>query len=374
MATRDPGPLAQAASKAVAGRAWDRTSTDAHQSRAGAAAPAQQDQASRRSEAAAEGTPAGVDRAQLQQLLAMGFPHWRIMRGLLATHNAGADQAIAWILEHQSDPGIDVPMEVQQQSPVQQRPAGSFSTATAGIAGILRREERVAAATDQTMEQAFKDLRGLMGKAQDMVTLAERFRERSSAGGSGVDRAASGDEAMDADMENELISLGIASPVTKTTAGALYHQQLSRQLADFLAARMSAHAGIMALPDVFCLFNRARGTELVSPDDVLAAVQLFRSISAPLELRTLPSNVLVVQSDSHSTAEVCRQLAAMVRGPGLGPAVTANDVASALRIPVAIAAEHLLTAENAAVLCRDDSSEGLRFFHNFFADQRLTMA
>lgn len=42
MATRDPGPLAQAASKAVAGRAWDRTSTDAHQSRAGAAAPAQQ--------------------------------------------------------------------------------------------------------------------------------------------------------------------------------------------------------------------------------------------------------------------------------------------------------------------------------------------
>lgn len=68
---------------------------------------------------------------------------------------------------------------------------------------------------------------------------------------------------------------------------------------------MSAHAGIMALPDVFCLFNRARGTELVSPDDVLAAVQLFRSISAPLELRTLPSNVLVVQSDSHSTAEVC---------------------------------------------------------------------
>ena len=74
------------------------------------------------------------------------------------------------------------------------------------------------------------------------------------------------------------------------------------------------------------------------------------------------------------TVKVCRQLAAMVRGPGLGPAVTANDVASALRIPVAIAAEHLLTAENAAVLCRDDSSEGLRFFHNFFADQRLTMA
>ncbi len=30
----------------------------------------------------------------------------------------------------------------------------------------------------------------------------------------------------------------------------------------------------MPLPDVYCLFNRARGTELVSPDDLLAAVQV----------------------------------------------------------------------------------------------------
>ena len=29
----------------------------------------------------------------------------------------------------------------------------------------------------------------------------------------------------------------------------------------------------MPLPDVYCLFNRARGTELVSPDDLLAAAQ-----------------------------------------------------------------------------------------------------
>ena len=60
----------------------------------------------------------------------------------------------------------------------------------------------------------------------------------------------------------------------------------------------------MALPDVFCLFNRARGTELVSPDDLLAAVHLFPAIGAPLHLRTFASNVLVVQSNSHSDAEV----------------------------------------------------------------------
>ena len=35
---------------------------------------------------------------------------------------------------------------------------------------------------------------------------------------------------LDPEMESELIKMGIASPVTKSVAGALYHQQLSRQV------------------------------------------------------------------------------------------------------------------------------------------------
>lgn len=36
------------------------------------------------------GAPPGVDTAQLQQLTAMGFPHWRVVRALMATRSAGA--------------------------------------------------------------------------------------------------------------------------------------------------------------------------------------------------------------------------------------------------------------------------------------------
>ena len=66
--------------------------------------------------------------------------------------------------------------------------------------------------------------------------------------------------------------------------------------------------------------------------------------------------------------QVCRQLLAMVPGPGLGPALIASEVATALKVPVPIAAEHLQTAEAASVLCRDDGPEGLRYFRNFFKD------
>lgn len=182
-----------------------------------------------------------------------------------------------------------------QATPLQQttQPLAAFSTHSAGVAGILRREEQLAATTDRhdlcsflvllikstvmllflqnqstesvarlcreisydvhgrgnitsflprlavvirTLEQAFADLRGLMAKAGDMVQLAERFRQAlaEKAGTS------EGTAWMDADMEAELISMGIASPVTKATAGALYHRELSRQVSSWCIGNANA--------------------------------------------------------------------------------------------------------------------------------------
>ena len=66
----------------------------------------------------------------------------------------------------------------------------------------------------------------------------------------------------------------MSSPVT----GARYHVELCRQLADFLAEPLARAHGLMPLTDVYCLFNRARGTELVSPDDLLAAAMHFQKL------------------------------------------------------------------------------------------------
>jgi len=79
----------------------------------------------------------------------------------------------------------------------------------------------------RTLDEAFQDLRGLMANAQEMVHLAERFRETLAARGGG---AGADGEVTDPEMQRELIEMGIASPVTKDTAGASYHQQLSREV------------------------------------------------------------------------------------------------------------------------------------------------
>jgi ESCRT-II complex subunit VPS36 len=60
-----------------------------------------------------------------------------------------------------------------------------------------------------------------------MMELAEKMRQKLL-----TNQSNSGDEEMGSkqDMQDLLLSVGIVSPVTKETAGALYHQQLSRQV------------------------------------------------------------------------------------------------------------------------------------------------
>lgn len=62
-------------------------------------------------------------------------------------------------------------------------------------------------------------------KAKEMVMLAEKMRARLLQGQAEEEGMGTKQE-----MQDWMLSVGITSPVTKESAGALYHQQLSRQV------------------------------------------------------------------------------------------------------------------------------------------------
>jgi ESCRT-II complex subunit VPS36 len=101
------------------------------------------------------------------------------------------------------------------------------------------------------MTDAFQDLDRLMTKATEMVKLAESISNK-------VSKEATNDDNELSTLRTHLLNLGIASPVTRGTAGSIYHQELARELADFLD-KMFKQDDIKSLTDVYCLFNRARG-------------------------------------------------------------------------------------------------------------------
>lgn len=420
--------------------------------------------------------PAGVfqpDWAIVQGLCVIGYPRLHAVNAVVATRNAGVQQAVEWLLDHEGSPALDQPSAflggssaggggssssgsntaqhssgtaqhssggggssgagpgwtssaagdanfsnpllagLQQQQAMQPHwselggrgsggTGGPGSTPASlqagplrggGVNAILQRVQEQVDATGSTMDQAFTDLSQLMKKAEEMVALAQYFRERVAAGREGS-TPSEGEEELDAETALGLVELGIVSPVTRDTAGSLYFQELARQLSDFLAAPMERAGGMMPLPDVYCLYNRARGTELISPDDLAAAVKMFPKIQAPHALREFSSGVKVIQSASHSDEAICRRIAQLVAAQPassahassahaagtpagaaeaallctLGPSITRLEVALSLAVPLAIAGEHLSMAEAQGVVCRDDSSEGLRYFRNFFPD------
>ncbi|BBN03385.1 ESCRT-II complex subunit VPS36 [Marchantia polymorpha subsp. ruderalis] len=250
-----------------------------------------------------------------------------------------------------------------------------LNPAMAGVSGILRKEKEQLDEADKNLQEAFSDLNALMSKAKEMVSLAERMRIKLLAAPSQQMSAADDEEMGKQEMQDWLLSVGIVSPVTKESAGALYHQQLARQLADFVKVPLQKSGGMLAMVDVYCLFNRARGTELISPEDLLQACTIWASIDVPVAMRRFDSGVVVIQSKSHNDEEVSMRLEILVKQPdAMRQGISATDAARALGLAPALAKEHLLAAEMRGQLCRDDGADGLRFFLNILVQVDITKA
>jgi ESCRT-II complex subunit VPS36 len=239
-------------------------------------------------------------------------------------------------------------------------PKKEFSTASAGITGIMKKAKDDAQRADATLNTAFADIDELMLKAKDVVQLAQKLaaaqaRQAKAAGGEGADDAA---------FRAAMVQLGIASPVTRETAGSKYHDELSRQLAEWLLKRpLQMSGGVLLMTDLYCMFNRARGTDMVSPDDLLRACMLFEPLKLPVRLKKFDSGVLVVMAAAESDEAIAKKMEAEIkkRGP-----LSAFTLASALAIPLILAREQLEMAEQLCVLCRDETLEGIVFYPNFF--------
>jgi len=214
----------------------------------------------------------------------------------------------------------------------------------------------MAEATNKTLNEAFADLEALMTKANELVKLAERLAESSDGEG--------GDDGSDA--RQLALRLGIRSPVTRAATGDDYHAELGKQLGDWIKPVLGRSKGIIGLTDAFCLFNRARGMELVTPRDMLRACESWEAARMGLYLRTFESGVTVIHTREWTDARASEQFRAAL--PDFARSLSSYDAAQILETTPEIALEYLRTAESAGVLCRDDGPGELRFYANKFAD------
>ena len=183
-------------------------------------------------------------------------------------------------------------------------------------------------------------------------------------------------------FKSYLLSMGIDDPITKGNhSDAEYYKLLAKEMFLILDQPIQESGGMMTLTDAFVRVNRARGLELVSPEDILGAAQALAHTHIPMKLHVFDSGVLVLVTANNSEEEVRQDMMNHLESAGsFTPEemsrlmslrchdliITFSILIIIFILSVILARERLLAAEGAGLLARDDTVEGLRFFPNRF--------
>ncbi|XP_055628435.1 vacuolar protein-sorting-associated protein 36 [Toxorhynchites rutilus septentrionalis] len=244
----------------------------------------------------------------------------------------------------------------EEESSETENPAPSNRVLRTGIMGIERKLAEKQKQTDDNISLAFKDLSKLMEMAKDMVAISKVVSTKIR------DRQGDISEDETVRFKSYLMSLGIDDPVTRdgTRSNSEYFMKLSQQLCEMLLDPITEAGGMMSLADVYCRVNRARGLELLSPEDLMEACKL---LIGPIKLRQFPSGAMVLQLDNHDDELVSQETVELAEK---NTSISADELARIVGISLLLANERLLSAESMGKLCRDESIEGLRFYPNLF--------
>ncbi|KAK9453937.1 EAP30/Vps36 family-domain-containing protein [Dipodascopsis uninucleata] len=231
-----------------------------------------------------------------------------------------------------------------------------------GIHGLQRMNENELK-QNTSLLTSLDDLKSLMSKAKEMVSLAETFASKLSSA-PGVPK-----DAREV-LRDSSRALSLSSPiVTREMAGGgndLFYAELARQLAEFLGnGVLQLQGGIVTLFDLFALYNRARGISLISPNELYSACQTFEKLGLPLKLRRFKSGLWVVEEAKLSSADKLHSLISYIKSSERG--LTAQDISLKFGWSVGVASEELYVAMELGQLCCDIVTEGTFYYHNKIA-------
>ena len=135
-----------------------------------------------------------------------------------------------------------------------------------GIATITRANDMNLQKNTQEIKGAFSDLESLKLKAKGIAVIANKINQRIQK------KELSNDEMNDIQqvMFNMGMTDGFTSHVNKDISGKKFFADLAKELEVFLDKVISSErfSGVIGLVDLYCLYNRARGTDLISPKDM----------------------------------------------------------------------------------------------------------
>lgn len=280
-------------------------------------------------------------------------------------------------------------------TPVAMRPSG--------IDGIMRNVEASAHITQTDLNDALKDLEGLMMKAKDLVhlagelnekltasstttttsTLASPFSTTSSPSNSGTQLTSlfstttlvPSTEPEEAKfIRSSLAQLGLQMSNAPVTLDMIrderrWVEELARELARVLqgspddipgqkSAGIMKERGIVGLDEVWGGWNRARGVALIPPSTFLQVLpHLPAYTSPPIRSRVFKSGLSVLHVPPYTHASFTARIVGYLAMSGV---MTTSQIAYEENMTIGLADEMIAAIEADGVICRDDERSAIK--------------
>jgi len=170
-------------------------------------------------------------------------------------------------------------------------------------------------------------------------------------------------------FRKHLMTLGVTDEKgndnNSSSSGSQFEDE-NEDLFNALEAKGEESGGFLLLSDVFCIVNRVKGIDLISPEDTLKFVDTITGrYSSKCKLIRYESGAMALEffSDQNHSLESYFSCAEYVDD---FPFLTAEMLNANFNIPILVANERLKMGLKSGHLCSDFSMQGQRYFKNLF--------
>ena len=145
---------------------------------------------------------------------------------------------------------------------------------------------------------SFNDIQSLRENAEAMISLAQQIRAKLSSSKANTSESAS----QTAEINSVLSKIGFIDPVTKEVAGSDYYIKLAEQINVYFTDYFKKNPDIkvITLIDAYCIYNRARGGNTISPKDMTQAINNFDKVAGEIKVKYFNKEMIVLHTSEFS--------------------------------------------------------------------------
>ncbi|MCQ2820027.1 MAG: EAP30/Vps36 family vacuolar-sorting protein, partial [archaeon] len=180
---------------------------------------------------------------------------------------------------------------------------------------MMRRVEQ----QNQMTKSSFADIDALRKNAKEMIDLAQQIRAKVNL---------NNDKSLSSEIANVLGKIGFVDPITKEVAGSDYYLNLAQQINMYFTEyfQRNSDVKVLTLIDAYCIYNRARGGNTISPKDMMQALNNFNNIHTNIMIKEFNKELTVIHTNQFSNENILYMVKEYMQKNNVGY-ITNSDLA-----------------------------------------------